>query len=182
MLALDGQRRSPGKGGGQRLRAAHATQAGSQHPAPRQVAAEMLATGFHKGLVSALHDALRADVNPAARRHLAVHHQPRAIEFVEVLPSRPLRHQVGVGNQHAGCIGVGAEHAHRFAALHQQGFIGLQCAQAVGDSVKTGPVACRFADAAIDHQRVRILGHLGVQVVMQHAVGGFDLPVGAVQC
>jgi hypothetical protein len=164
--------------GGQRLRAAHAAQARGEDPAARHAAAEVLAAGLDEGLVGALHDALAADVDPRAGRHLAVHHQALAIELVEVLPGGPLGHQVGVGQQHARRIGVGAEHAHRLARLDQQRLVGLQLAQRE-DRVEAVPVARRLADAAVHDQRVRVLGHLGVEVVLQHAVGRLDQPVGA---
>ncbi len=38
-----------------------------------------------------------------------------------------------------------------------------------GDAIEIRPGACGAADAAIDHQLVRMLGHLGVEVVHQHA-------------
>ena len=62
----------------------------------------------------------RADVDPGPGGHLAVHHQALAIELVEVLPGRPVRHEVGVGDQHARRVGVGAEDADGLARLHQQ--------------------------------------------------------------
>ena len=37
-------------------------------------------------LVGALHDALRADVDPRARGHLPVHHEAGALQLVELLP------------------------------------------------------------------------------------------------
>ena len=89
----------------------------------------MLAASFDESLVRALHNALGADVNPAARRHLAVHHQARTVQFVEMLPGRPFRHQVGVGNQHARRTRMGAKNPNRFARLNQQCFIGLKFAQ-----------------------------------------------------
>ena len=52
---------------------------------------------LHEGLVSALHDALRADIDPGAGRHLAVHHESLAVELVEMLPGAPAWHEVGVG-------------------------------------------------------------------------------------
>jgi hypothetical protein len=58
-----------------RLGAAHAAQAGRENPLAGQVVVVVLATGFDKGLEGALHDALAADVDPAAGRHLAVHEQ-----------------------------------------------------------------------------------------------------------
>ena len=114
-IAFDRQHRRAGHGGGQRLRAAHAAEAAGQDPLAFPVAAVVLAPGFGKGFVSALHDALAADVDPRARRHLAVHHQALAVEFVEVLPVRPVRHEVGVGDQHARRVGMRLEHAYRLA-------------------------------------------------------------------
>ena len=87
---------------------------------PGEIAAVVLPAGLDEGLVGALDDALAADVDPGARGHLAVHHQAQAIELVEVLPGRPVRHQVGVGDQHARRVGVGPEHADRLARLDEQ--------------------------------------------------------------
>ena len=108
------------------MRAAHAAQTGGEDPFAAQIAAVVLAAGFDEGFVSALHDALRADVNPAAGGHLAVHRQAFGVQFVEVFPSGPVRHQIGIGQQHARRVFVGFEHAHRFAGLDQQGFVVVQ--------------------------------------------------------
>ncbi len=97
----------------------------------------MLAADLHEGLVGALHDALAADVDPGAGGHLAVHHQALAIELVEVLPGRPVRHQVRVGDQHARRVGVGAEDADRLARLHQQRLVVLKLAQALEDRLSS---------------------------------------------
>jgi hypothetical protein len=136
----------------------------------------MLAPGFGEGFVGALHDALGADVDPAAGRHLAVHEQALAVEFIEVLPGRPLRHQVRIGDQHARRIKVGLEHADRFARLDQQGLVVFQGAQRCQDLVEAGPVARRPPDAAVDHQVLRILRHFRVEVILQHPVGRFGQP------
>ena len=125
-LALNRQHRGTRHGRRQRLRATHAAEAGGEDPFARQTAAKVLTANFDKRFVGALHDALAADVDPRPRRHLAVHHQALAIEFVEVRPRPPMRHQVGVGDQHARRIGMGFEHAHRFAGLHQQRFIAFK--------------------------------------------------------
>ena len=120
LLALDGERDGAGEGRGERLRPAHAAEAGGEDPAAGEAAAVVLPAGLDEGLVGALDDALAADVDPRARGHLAEHHQALAVELVEVLPGGPLRHQVRVGDQDARRVGVGAEHADRLAALHQQ--------------------------------------------------------------
>ncbi|MNX77150.1 hypothetical protein D3C86_1086760 [compost metagenome] len=176
LLAFDVQRARAGQGGGQRLRAPHAAQAGRQHPAARQPAVVVLAAGLDEGLVGALHDALAADVDPAARRHLAVHRQAAGIQFVEMLPGGPVRHQIGIGDQHARRVGVGLEHAHRLARLHQQCFVVVQFLERRDDLVVTIPVARGAADAAVHHQLLGVFGHVRVQVVHQHAQWRFGQP------
>ncbi len=79
-----------------------------------------------EGLVGALQDALRADIDPRTGGHLAVHDQPFGSQFVEMLPGGPVRHQVGVGDQDARGIRVGLEDCHRLAGLDQQGLIVFQ--------------------------------------------------------
>ena len=136
----------------------------------------MLAAHLDERLVRALHDALRADVDPAARGHLAVHHQALAIELVEVLPRRPVRHQVGVREQHARRVGVRAEDADRLAGLHQQRLVVVEVAQRLEDGVVAFPVARGAADAAVHDQLGRVLGDFGIEVVLDHPVGGFGQP------
>ncbi len=129
-LALDGQHRGAGHGGGQRLRPPMPPRPAVRIQRPREIAAVVAAAHLDEGLVGALHDALRADVDPGARRHLAVHHQALAIELVEMVPGRPVRHEVGVGDQHARRVGVGLEHADRLARLDQQRLVRLRAGAA----------------------------------------------------
>ena len=157
-LAFDGDAMRAGHDRGERLRAAHAAEPRGQDPAAAQVALIMLAAHLGEGLVSALHDALGADIDPGAGRHLAVHHQPLAIQFVEMVPVRPVRHQVRIGDQHARRVAMRAEHADRLARLDEQGLVLLQPLQRLDDRVVALPVARRPADAAIDDQLLRRLG------------------------
>src|SRR5262245_27092536 len=78
-----------------------------QEPLSFTIAAIMLAAHFGEGFVSALNDALRSDIDPRAGRHLAVHHQALFIELVEIIPIAPVRHEIGIGDEHAGRILVG---------------------------------------------------------------------------
>ena len=167
-LAFDREHRRARHRRGERLRAAHAAQARGQDPLVREVTAEMLAAGLRECLVRALHDALTADVDPRPGGHLAVHHQALAIELVEVLPRRPLRHQVRVGDQHARGVGVRLEHAHRLAGLDQQRLVVVQCAQRRDDGIEALPVARGTTDAAVDDQLLGILGDVRIEVVHQH--------------
>ena len=59
--------------------------------------------GSAEGLVGALEDPLRADVDPRPRRHLPEHRQPLGLEPAELVPGRPLRHEQRVRDQHARC-------------------------------------------------------------------------------
>ncbi len=167
--AFDREAGGTGHGRGQRLRPAHAAQPGGEDPAPGEIAAIMLAPDLDEGLVGALDDALAADIDPGARRHLAVHHQALAVELVEMRPVGPARHQVGVGDQHARRVGMGAEDPDRLARLHQQRLVVAQPAQRLHDPVEGFPVARGAADAAIDDQLLRLLRHLGIEIVHQHA-------------
>ena len=64
ILHLDRDAVRPGHDRGERLSAAHAAKPGGQDPFPLEVAAEMLAAHFGECFVSALDDALAADVDP----------------------------------------------------------------------------------------------------------------------
>ena len=175
-LAFDREQRCAGHRRGQRLRAAHAAQAGGQDPAPGEAAAVVAPPDLDERFIRALDDSLTADIDPRARRHLAEHHQPLAVEFVEMLPGRPMRHQVRIRDQHARRVRMRAEHADRLARLHQQRLVRLQPAQRRDDAVVAVPVARRAADAAIDDQLARALRHLGIEVVHQHAQRRFGEP------
>src|SRR6516162_10073105 len=73
------------------------------------------------------------------------------------------------------------EDANWLAGLHQQRLVALQTSQRAHDGVETFPVARRLARAAVNHQIVRSLGHLRVEIVHQHAQGSFLWPALAAQ-
>ena len=139
-ITLDRQHRPPRHGGGQRLRATHATKSTGKNPFSSQTAAKMLFTNRDKCLVSTLHDALTADVYPRAGRHLAIHHQPFLIELVEMLPARPVGDEIGICNQHPWRLGMCLEDANRLARLHQQCFIRLEVGKHLANSIETLPI------------------------------------------
>ncbi len=176
LAAFDRQHAEARHGGGQRLRAAHAAETGREYPLAGELAVEMLPAHLDEGLVGALHDALAADVDPRAGGHLAVHGETLAVELVEVLPGGPVRHQIGIGDQHARRVRVGREHADRLAGLHQQGLLLGQRFQGLDDAVVAVPVARGTADAAVHDEFGRILGDLGIEIVHQHAQRRFGHP------
>ena len=85
----------------QGLRAAHAAAAARHIQRAAQRTAEVLARAFCEGLVGALQNPLRADVDPRARGHLAEHHQALRCELVELRLRGPVRHEVRVRDEDA---------------------------------------------------------------------------------
>jgi hypothetical protein len=59
---------------------------------------------------------------------------------VKVFPVGPVGNDIGVGNQHARRVGMGAKNTDRLTRLYQQRFVFPQLAQAQ-DRLKGGPVA-----------------------------------------
>ncbi len=180
-VAFDRQTAGPGHHSGQGLRAAHATEPAGQNPLALQVAVIVLAAGLGEGLVGALNDALAADVDPRPGGHLAIHRQTLLIELVEMVPGRPMRHEVGIRDQNARRIGVGLDDGNRLAGLDHKRFIGFQVLEAGDDGVEILPGPRRPPNPAIDHQFVRVLGHVGMQVVHQHPQRCFGQPAFGVQ-
>ena len=179
--SFDNQHHAAVEGDGKRLSTAHAAHSTGNHKFAFERPAEMALRECGERLESALQDALRADVDPTPRRHLAVHHQASAIEFVEVLPSGPFAHQVGVGDEDARSHFVRWKHRDRLARLHQQRFVALQPLQLAHDGVVALPVACGLADTTVDYEIRGALGVFRIQVVHQAAQRRFLLPSLAVQ-
>ena len=176
LVDLDAQRDAVVHGHRQRLRAAHAAEPGGQRDRPGQRAAVVAARDLGEALVGALHDALGADVDPRPGGHLPVHRQPEVLEAAELVPRRPLRHEVGVGDQHPRRPLVRAHHADRLARLHEQRLVALERAQRPHDRVERVPRARRAPGPAVDDELVGVLGDVGVEVVHQHPQDGLLRP------
>ena len=93
---------------------------------PDERSAEMAAADRRQRFVSALHDALAADVDPAAGGHLSVHRQAAMLEIAEVFPRRPRRHEHRVRDEHARRAGMSLKNADRLAGLHEQRLVVLE--------------------------------------------------------
>ncbi len=161
---------------GQRLRAAHAAEPRGHDEPAGEGAAEVHAADGAQGLVRPLDDPLRANVDPRARGHLPVHHQPLPLERAEMLPCRPAADEVGVRDQDARRAAVRAEHGDRLAALHEERLVVRQRAQRRDDRIERLPAPRCLSRAAVHHQLVRPLRNVGVEVVHEHAEGGLLLP------
>ena len=180
-VALDADRDAVVHRHRERLRAAHAAEAGGQRDGPGQRAAELLVGDRREGLVGALQDALGADVDPRAGRHLAVHRQPEVLEPAELLPVGPVADQVGVRDQHPRRPLVGLHHADRLAGLDEHRLVVRQRPQRAHQRVVRLPVARRLAGAAVDDEVLGALGVVGVEVVHQHPQRRLGLPRAAGQ-
>ena len=126
---------------GQRLGAAHAAAAAGEGDGAGEGAAEALLRDGGEGLKGALEDALGGDVDPGPGGHLAVHHQTLGLELAELGPGRPVAHEVGVREQHAGRPLVRAQHADGLAGLDQEGLVLLEVPQGLDDRVEGLPGA-----------------------------------------
>jgi hypothetical protein len=71
---------------------------------------------------------------------------------------------------------VRLEYAHGLAGLHQQSFVVGQSFQGRDYGVVGFPTARGAAGSAVDDEILWALGNLGVEVVHEHAHGGFLLP------
>ena len=168
LAAFHRQTAGPRHHRGQRLRATHPAQSARQDPAPLERSAIMLPPRLDKGFIGALNDALRSDIDPRPGRHLAVHCQTLLIQIVEMIPRRPMRNEVRIRNQNARRIRMGAKHSHRPARLHQQRLIPVQIGQSGDNRIEILPGPRSPPDPSINHQFMRVLRHIGMQVVHQH--------------
>ena len=179
---IDADRDAVVHGDGERLRAAHAAEAGREGDRAGEGSAVDLPGGDgREGLVRALQDALGADVDPRAGGHLPVHREAELLEPAELVPVRPVADEVRVGDQHARRPLVRLHHADRAPGLHEHGLVALERLERAHERVERRPVAGGLAGAAVDDELVGVLGDLGVEVVLQHAQRGLLRPAERVQ-
>ena len=161
---------------GQRLGPTHPAAPAGEGEGAGQRPAEVPVGDGRERLERALDDALRADVDPRPGRHLPVHGQPERLQTTEVRPGGPLRHEVGVGDEHARRPLVGLQDPDGLAGLHEQGLVVGERRERADDAVVARPVPGRPTRAAVDDEVVGALGDLGVEVVHEHAQRGLGLP------
>ncbi|MBV6467860.1 MAG: hypothetical protein PGMFKBFP_03233 [Anaerolineales bacterium] len=159
------------------LRAAHPAEASRQHELAFERVPAFEFGERAEGFVRALQNSLRADVDPRTRGHLAVHDESLFGEFVEVFPRGPMRDEVRVGDQHFRRVAVTLEHDDGFARLHEQRFVRFEILERFEDRVERLPIARGLSAPAVDDEVLRAFRHLGVKVVLDHAICGFGEPV-----
>ncbi len=108
-IDFDADHHTPVERDRQRLRAAHAAKTCGDGERSSERSTKALAGDRRERLVGPLQDSLCADVDPRARRHLAVHRQAECFQSPELLPRRPFRHEHRVGDEDARRPFVGVE-------------------------------------------------------------------------
>ena len=136
------------------LRAAHATQTSSESYRAGECAFKFSASDFGETLVGALQDALRADVNPRAGGHLAVHSETEIFETPEFIPCGPVADEIRVRQQYAWRPFVCAKNADGFARLHQHCFVGFHGLHRAHHRIECWPTARCATGAAVDDKIV----------------------------
>ena len=76
---------------------------------------------------------------------------------------------------------MGGKDGDRLAGLDEERVFRAEALEFANDGVEAFPVARGTADAAIDDEVLRALGHFGIEVVHQAAEGGFLLPAFAAE-
>ena len=87
-----------------------------------------------------------------------------------------MRHEIGIGDQHARRVPVRFKDGDRFAGLHQQRFIIFEILEGLENRIETFPIACGLPASSIDDEVLWAFRHFGIEIVLDHAVGGFGEP------
>ena len=156
------------------LGAAHAAEAGGDEELACRAATE-LAGGVQNGDGGAVDDALRADVHVGAGGHLAVLRHAEGIVALPIVGLAIVRNHHAVGDHHARSVLVAGIEAHGVAAVHDEGLLVGHLAEVLHHQAILSPVLEHGAVATVGNQLVRMLGHGGVEVVLDHQHDGGSL-------
>src|SRR5215217_6159570 len=88
-----------------------------------------------------------------------------------------MRHEVGVGDQDFWCILMRFENNYWFPGLHEKRFVLLQVLERLQDRLERFPGAGGFPTPTIHDKLFGLLRDFRVEVVLDHAIGGFTEPV-----
>ena len=129
---------------------------------------ELETTGVEQGIESSVDDPLRADVHPAAGRHLAVVGDAHLLGgFPVVLVVEHSYHQ-GIGDDDAGSIGPRGKEPQRMPGFDHQRLVRGEDFEVLLDQAILQPVLADAARFAVGDQFVRIERDIRVQVVVDH--------------
>ena len=136
----------------------------------------MFASGSSERLERALHDSLATNVNPRTGGHLSVHRQAEPFEAIELGVVVPLSDQIRICDQNARRSLVRPKFADRFSRLHEKGLVVFELAQRPNHRVESFPASGSAPGSAVNHEAIRILGYIRIEIVHQHPHRGFLMP------
>src|ERR1700730_9345284 len=87
-----------------------------------------------------------------------------------------MTYEIGIAEQYARRIFVGAEDGYGFSRLYEQRFVRDEVLEGANDGMKTCPFPPSFTGPAIDDQIVGFFSDLGIEIIHEHAQRGFLLP------
>ena len=155
-----------------RLRAAHTAHARAHEKMSREIAvlryAEMHAARVQERIVRAVHDALRADVHPAASRHLPIVRDAHLLRDLPVLRIVELTDHERIRDDDARRRRLRREQAERIAALHHERLMIRHDLKILLDETVLEPVVADAARLAVRDELVGIKTDLEVEVVVDH--------------
>ena len=144
---------------------------------PANVPPKCCAASSAKRLVGSLQDPLGPDVDPGARRHLAVHRQAGRLELARMSPSRPTSGtSIALEIRTRGRIGWVRKTPTGLPDWIRSVSSSSSARRVRDDRVEALPLPGGLAGAAVDDQLLGPLGHLRVEVVHQHPQGGLLRP------
>jgi hypothetical protein len=134
------------------LGSSHPAEPGRQHALPGEGAIEVGRCDCAESLVGEPKDALRPDVEPAGRRHLAVHRQPGVLQPAKRLLVRPRRDDHRGRNENPGRVRMRGEDGHGLARLYEQRLLRPDRLERRHDLGERLRAPRRPAAASVDHQ------------------------------
>ena len=120
--------------------------------------AELHAAGIEKGVECAVHNALRANIHPAAGRHLPIVGNAHLHSLVPVGGVVKQADHHGVGDDDTRSVGTGGEKTQRMPRLHNESLLLGELFEIFLYKAVLKPVLTHLACLAICHQLIRIKG------------------------
>src|SRR5438874_3242117 len=136
----------------------------------------MFPPGRRKSFKRPLNDSLAADVNPRSGCHLSVHRQSHPLEAIELGVVVPLADEIRICDQDPRCFTVRPEFADRFSRLDKERFVVFQFTQRADDCIECFPASGGATSSTVNHELIRILCDVRIEIVHQHPHCRFLMP------
>jgi hypothetical protein len=178
---LHDQRSAAVAGDGESLRGPHSPETGRQHSPAGERAFEMSRRDCAKRLVGEAENPLGADVEPAGRRHLAIHREADVLQAAKRILVRPRGDDHRRRDEHARGVLVGRDHSDRLPRLNEQSLIRPQLLEGRDDLRESLVTSRRPSASPVHDERLGVLGNGRIEVVEETAKRTFLLPTAAAE-